>query len=353
MGKHVKNKTTKLALKSSSITKQCKTCNDVHPSSNFSIDNKRKDKLQNNCKTCYNQYKRQQRNTEHGFLKKLFDDARCHNRLRNEKGRQHQFTLTLAQVKAKWTAQKGSCAITKMPMTTKPHSDFKCSIERLNNDVGYTDANCVLVISEVNTRNQWTQQKALHLFDNVEYPHMDLADELKTQKLENKHSNVKKWFETEDGTVHCHRCNNTKPRNQFNKNITQGCKDCCRQRGQLRLDSWWGALQNMFKAAQVSASRRKMGFHITLEQLRQILINQGGLCYYSGVSMSPKLGDYRMSMERLDVHQTYTLTNTVLIVQEFQSGDHSRSKTELSNTGSAGWSRDKFVKVKVAFNKQA
>lgn len=333
------------------LTKRCHDCKTCKPTTEFSKASRNKNGLQGRCKHCMKQYKRNHTNSEHGFLSKLFDGARCHNRIRNARGRNLEFTLTLKHIKAKWVEQNGKCAITRMPMTLRPHSDFKCSIERISNDIGYTDGNCILVISEINTRSQWTAQKALHLFGDTVYSPINIEDELKSQeKIKQKYSNVKQWIINDDGNVFCHRCNETKHRSQFNQRLNKGCKTCVKRIDMDYRNSWLGALVNLYGSAKESAKRRRMDFPLRFEQLKQILISQTGLCYYSGVPMSPTLGEFRMSLERLNVLDTYTVTNSVLIVQEFQSGDFSRTKTEDSNDGSAGWSKDKFATVKAIYN---
>eukprot|EP01083_Nonionella_stella_P156886 508587_1 len=47
--------------------------------------------------------------------------------------------------------QQFRCYYSRIPMTFVPKSDWKCSIERLKNRLGYTKDNCVLICSEFNS----------------------------------------------------------------------------------------------------------------------------------------------------------------------------------------------------------
>jgi hypothetical protein len=81
---------------------------------------------------------------------------------------------------------------------------------------------------------------------------------------------------------------------------------------------------------------------VTLEELISILKQQGGLCAYSGVPMSSRKGDFKVSIERIDTLKGYDKENVCLIIQELNSSD----KTVLNDTkGSTGWSRAKFLQV--------
>lgn len=338
---------------SSPHVKECCRCHTVKSITEYTRDIRRKDGLDPQCKQCVKHISKIQANSEHGFFYNLLKNAKISTKSRNKRGRKHEITLTLAQVKTMWVSQQGRCAITGVSMVLKPHSHFKCSIERKSNDTGYSEENCVLIISECNTSSQWTVQKAQYLFDTEIHDPTDLTEKLELKTVSSKKDqNIEnnKWTMDSDGNVFCHDCNKTKPRASFDKYLCNGCKSCRQIKDQVRINSYRGALQQMYRSAKYTAKQRGMTFPLTFEELKGILIDQGGLCHYSKKPMSPKLGDFRMSIERLDVLDTYTSTNTVLICAEFQTGDRTRIKTEDSNDGCCGWSIEKYLQVQAVFN---
>lgn len=279
--------------------KCCTTCKVVKSVREFHKHNLGLYGVYSKCKDCLKRKYIDDSKVGMGFLRRLWNDAFTTTKRRNEKGRNMIFTLTLNDVRDKWDAQKGLCAITGMHMVCKPHSHFKTSIERRNNEIGYTNENTVLVISEVNTALQWNSTKALYLFSNMQYSPNDLTDKLK------------------------------KP------------------------GRWWYALKALYNhAKQRSRLKFSKPFTLTFEELVDICRNQGGLCYYSKKPMMPVSGDYKISIERLDVMESYTSSNVVLIAAEFNSADFTRVKTKDSNHGCAGWSLSKYAEVKKVFNEQ-
>jgi hypothetical protein len=320
----------------------------------FTKNKRAKDGLNPCCKQCKKQQIKKYNNSDRGFLKMLLNDARKSSKARNEKGRHIEFTLTIEQLKAKWAKQSGLCHLSGIPMVMRPHSDFKCSIERLDNSIGYTDDNTVLIVLEMNTCNQWDQRTIQYLFSDVRcYPIEFNNGELEAPFDVRKGRAPKKWSINDDGTVLCQHCNVVKVREDFEKKFTSGCKSCIGLKRKARVNTWYGALRILHNSARDHAKHRKMEFSLSFEELVDIMKQQGGLCYYSGKPMQSKSGDYKVSIERLNPLITYTKENTVLICQEFNSGDRTRIKTTDSNTGSAGWSNEKYELVKHSVMKMA
>ncbi len=350
MGKTLRR--NKLVSKVVASTKRCSACKLDISCKDFSKHRSTPDGLHNQCKACGKKSGMKHRNTEHGFMYNMWKTAKSSNKERNEKGRRHEFTLTVDQMKAKWIQQKGLCAITGVRMVLKPHSHWKCSIERIQNAMGYTDGNTILICMELNTPSQWTNAKAAYLFAHTVHNPVDLRDDLQPPRRPNKGTiTLKKWPILENNTVLCHFCDETKDLEQFYKScLHRGCKDCSKIKTAARINSWWGALYNLHGHAIQNSKQRGMECPLKLEELKQILLDQKGLCYYSGVPMSPMLGDYRMSLERVNVLDTYTCTNSVLCVKEFNSMDNTRIKTEFSNDGNSGWSNSKYLHAQRTFN---
>ncbi len=68
-------------------------------------------------------------------------------------------TVSASQLLAKLKEQKGRCYYSHIPMRFGSRIDWQCSVERLNNKVGHSDANTVLVCLEFNTTKQWSKAK--------------------------------------------------------------------------------------------------------------------------------------------------------------------------------------------------
>ena len=64
--------------------------------------------------------------------------------------RGHEFSLTAKDLQNAWESQSGLCAYTGIQMTTQANLPHSVSVERIDNDVGYTEANTVLVCKAIN-----------------------------------------------------------------------------------------------------------------------------------------------------------------------------------------------------------
>lgn len=64
--------------------------------------------------------------------------------------RGHTFELTKEDFIEMWELQGGRCAYTFFEMTTQPNNPYSVSVERINNLIGYTKDNTVLVCNAIN-----------------------------------------------------------------------------------------------------------------------------------------------------------------------------------------------------------
>lgn len=69
---------------------------------------------------------------------------------KSAKSRGHVCTLTAEDLLNAWQTQGGVCAYTGRQMTTAPSEYNSVSVERINNNVGYTADNTILVCNVVN-----------------------------------------------------------------------------------------------------------------------------------------------------------------------------------------------------------
>eukprot|EP01083_Nonionella_stella_P189036 698181_1 len=88
--------------------------------------------------------------TLRGFLKRILRDAKKSANEKSAMGmhERNQFNLTMQDICDMLQKQQFRCYYSRIPMAFRPNSDWKCSIERLNNRLGYTKDNCVLICWE-------------------------------------------------------------------------------------------------------------------------------------------------------------------------------------------------------------
>jgi hypothetical protein len=65
--------------------------------------------------------------------------------------RKQEFSLTADDLRAMWKEQDGICCYSGLPMKLEPNTLFSVSVERVNNSVGYTPDNTVLICKGVNS----------------------------------------------------------------------------------------------------------------------------------------------------------------------------------------------------------
>eukprot|EP00438_Fugacium_kawagutii_P008716 Skav216382 [mRNA] locus=scaffold1241:118826:120190:+ [translate_table: standard] len=126
------------------------------------------------CRACKSNRDRARRSTLRGHMQECLSSARGSARKRNQ-----EFSLTLLQALHMLKEQHGRCYYSGVPLEYKQiHTDWRLSIERLNNSIGYTEENCVLIAIEFNTadhsRNkavtkvfgtaQWSREKVEHIW---------------------------------------------------------------------------------------------------------------------------------------------------------------------------------------------
>jgi hypothetical protein len=199
----------------------------------------------------------------------------------------------------------------------------------------------------MNTRNQWTKEKVPYLFSGDSHPVVDDMRALLNEKKIRTATNVK-WDTRPDdnNTILCMKCDKRKDASKYLNQVRMGC-DSCRKIVRAEKNNWHFAIQKLWKNAKSNSKKRKMLCELSLQQMKEILINQGGLCYYSGVPMRREIGNFKISVERLNTKLSYTMENTVFCCQEFNSQDTSR--IDVDAFGSGGWSKEKYATVLIGF----
>jgi len=117
------------------------------------------------------------------FATHLLNNARNHSlRIAKNTKRSKEnsnFTLIVDDIFQKIIDQKGRCAYSSIPLTYKYNAAYRMSLERINNKLGYTNENTVLICIEFNSTDmssisdnaigssQWSKAKFEYLLANM------------------------------------------------------------------------------------------------------------------------------------------------------------------------------------------
>jgi len=349
-------------IKLNDTTRCCSTCKESKPLDQYNTRPDSKSGLKSQCKSCESITRKKYQRTQSGFLKTLVRRARRvtgHASVRNQRGRNLTSTLTEDKLKEIIKKQDGKCAISNAVLVFKSFSNNQASVDRINDDLGYVDGNCRVVCLEFNTSVKWSRALLLKSIALSGIPPENFESEISNLEIVHRRggrnsSIERKWvLESRNGiaVIFCHYCSETKPRNDFYELFSSGCKTCIKQRQKDCRYTWRGALKLLILSARSHTEsrnkRRKKGstedkVELTYKELVGILKKQGGMCAYSRVALSPKMGDWKASLERKDVNKGYSAGNVLLVCQRFNGIDCTRLADKAVD-GSGGWTREKFL----------
>lgn len=243
-------------------------------------------------------------------------------------------------------AQRGKCYYSGVAMCWHPNSHWRMSLERLDNDRGYIKDNVALVACEFNTSSQWSKQKVMQI-PTLRKANVDV-DALIAQIQEARGSDQRRGSirgpgrkPNAAGEWPCRQCGTFKPQLDFARK--SWCKGCIRVHSFEYNRTLRGNVVNLLSAARKHSKRLGMSCILLHDDLLDILLEQEGRCYYSGVPMECRVprSHWRMSLERLENGAGYTRTNCVLVALEFNTSDFSKNKNVVRLNGTAQWSREK------------
>tara|TARA_X000000950_G_scaffold197326_2_gene237605 strand:- start:14371 stop:14862 length:492 start_codon:yes stop_codon:yes gene_type:complete len=129
--------------------KKCLSCGKVKPIERFELDRRVNGYRLNHCRPCRQAGKRKKiSETPYAYTNNLY------SHLRSRRKKTHEFTLEREDLHTMYDQQKGLCAYSGMIMTyIKDGSGYhltNISIDRINNDKGYTIDNVCLVCLAIN-----------------------------------------------------------------------------------------------------------------------------------------------------------------------------------------------------------
>lgn len=349
--------------------KECSICKRPKILSEFStIKNNGKYVLSYRCKTCDRLRVHDNKNTFDGYLKGLLRGAKASAKTRKNKGREKagKFDLTFEQILELYKKQDGKCFYSKIKMSTKTCSKWKASIERLNDEKGYTINNIVLVCHEFNHKTKWSHEKLNEMIHEISKNHdhkkivKEIEDALiKKSIISNSHVHTEKKYKTINGEQYlkCLQCEEYKLLTEYySGNSHRRCKKCVYiNKKQNYMKSIRGhfirlltdAKHHTKERSKVKSRQNKENniCDLSLEDLVDILKKQKGLCHISGIKMN--YGSYLdtnwvASLERIDSNKGYTKDNVCFVCCEFNTTDNS-SRYKHSNNGTGNWTQNKFL----------
>ena len=273
------------------------------------------------CRSCHSAMIRKYQNTLRGSCSVLAGAANHRSKLKG-----FQCNLKKEDILDMLLYQEGRCAYSGVPMEiAHPNSNWRMSLERLDNCSGYSVENCVLVAAEFNSADysrhpgvkpesvdgtaQWCVRK-IGIVDRA----FDLKVNLRL-------------LEEDVGLARCRDAS------------TRALQGCLMQG--LRARS-----KTLVRNARLSSRQRGHQCDIDYEHVLDLLLGQGGRCFYSGVPLQYKRShtDWVMSLERLNNSSGYAPGNCVLIAVEFNTTDHSKLAVGEVR-GSSQWSLAKMMQV--------
>ena len=277
------------------------------------------------CKSCESERNANYRQTLRGNAGTLVRNARQRSKIKGL-----GFNLDIDFILDLVLRQEGRCAYSDVQMQMLlPHSDWRMSLERVDNTAGYVRDNCVLIAAEFNSTeklstralmsaasgsSKWSLEKVQN-FTSERHLNVDLQglDKLIKAAQENYPSLPRlkpvfltasvcelKEFEGVFGRFPCCTCGLWKPSSDFSlqssrrSRLRSICKQCDGELRFRRRTTLRGHVQSMLDNARY---RHKLGkwhgnFELDLDCVLKMLWRQQGRCFYSDVPL--RFGEYNV-----------------------------------------------------------
>ena len=128
-------------------TRRCESCHRDVDESEF--EKFKKGGVRSHCNTC--KATNRNRHSSSSYQKYL---ARLYSKLKYSRKETHEWTLEVDDLVAAWERQGGKCALSGVNLTHhhdgNGHKEFNASIDRINEELGYTPDNIQLVAYRIN-----------------------------------------------------------------------------------------------------------------------------------------------------------------------------------------------------------
>jgi hypothetical protein len=143
------------------FSKDCGKCKKVLPISQFSRHIRTRYDLSIYCKSCDSQKSILYLKTSRGFVNFLLNGAKWRAKVRREKGRKEdsEFTITPEGIEKMITEKPYIEMLPNFQLYPGPGRDWSVSLDRIDDNKGYTPENIRLFPLEMNHTTKWTQEK--------------------------------------------------------------------------------------------------------------------------------------------------------------------------------------------------
>lgn len=168
-------------------TKWCSSCQSIKGWSDFNGDRKSLFGLKAVCKICRSNYEINRKCSREPFLRAMLRNCANSTRTRNTNGRDMIFNWSYEEMCNKLDKLEDKCSKSGILMNFRPHCDWQCSPERIDNNVGYIDSNMTFVCLEfqLGGRLQSSTELVEFICGTECEPHPRLTEIISGQFLEN------------------------------------------------------------------------------------------------------------------------------------------------------------------------
>jgi hypothetical protein len=294
-------------------TQCCIRCDTIKPIERFYKNSKMRVGRDSRCIECVVIYARGHRRTAVGFNVGLYNSfSKRAKNWHKVKDARIKPTISFGE----WNTIPNVCWLTGIPLRLGSSDKFVMSCDRIvDDDKNYSVDNVRKSILEINTVAKWTVEKGRYAF--IEDRIKETDQEIERRLLHITEIPQRGWV-----------------RGRSPKQTTAAYRS-----------TFKGAMIHLRDSAKSHVKIKKAGrnikIDITYEQLLAKFLEQKGLCAVSGIPLSI-VGDWRMSVERIDVTGDYTISNVCFICAEFQAIDRNAISIDVACTG---WTVEKFREV--------
>ena len=227
--------------------------------------------------------------------------------------------------------QEGRCGYSGVALEIlHPCTHWRISLERRDNLEGYVRSNCVFVAGEFNSsdhsRYRGVREQDIHGTAQWSANKVASVSNLACFRVDAQRLHADVSFALE-----CPRLSYAEGHREYTRAYYRTLR---------------GRAMKLVNNARARTAKLGHACELSFGDILQMLLSQGGRCFYSGVPLryeQPHV-DWQMSLERLDNRQGYTKENCALIAAEFNTFDHSKHSIREVR-GSAQWSRAKVLHV--------
>lgn len=299
----------------------------------------------NVCKKCMRTYRD---NNLERTLQRLLSSIKYRCKRQQHKSGDLDYSFLIEQ----YHRQEGKCFISGITMSIGSHMNWQISVERIDQNLGYTKDNVVLICLEFQSGyRQWTRE----IWDEVCALSKGLKDaypeELEFLEYQIERAKKPNCFypriklkkqKTTDTTKQCNGCERWFPNDHF-ISTQKFCKECRNERKNFYDSTLRGRLKKCLTSSKHSSMTRGLKHSLTYDESLEVYEQQGGRCAYSRIPLT-FTWMFQMSIDRIDVNKGYEIGNVHLVILGLNVGDWSGIKNEEDKKdGCSGWNREKFL----------